>query len=128
MDAVKERSMIWGRLLAVLDEAESRAMYFTGKNITDDRLTNAKKAWNKFVRRPMTAYEQIYRIVLQAYMKRLPRETREYLEYELNKNIIRLQELEGFNNEPLKPEYLVGYQEQKLLMKNGKRKETEETA
>lgn len=123
MDEAKERSLIWGRLLAVLDEVESRAMYFTGKNITDDRLTNAKKAWNKFVRRPMTAYEQIYRIVLQAYMKRLPRETREYLEYELNRNIIRLQELNGFTNEPLKPEYLVGYQEQKMLMKNGKKKE-----
>lgn len=126
MDAVKERSEVWGRLLAVLDEAERRAMYFTGKDITDDRLTNAKKAWNKFVKRPMTAYEQIYRIVLQAYMKRLPRETREYLEYELNKNIIRLRELDGFNNEPLKPEYLVGYHEQKLLMKNGKKKEENE--
>lgn len=128
MDPVKERSLVWGKLLAVLDEAENRAMYITGKSVTDDRLTNAKKVWNKFVHRPITAYEQTYRIVLQAYMKRLPRETREYFEYELNKNIVRLQELNGFNNEPLKPEYLVGYQEQKFLMRNGKKKEEKESA
>lgn len=123
MEPNKERSFIWGKLLAVLDEIESRAMYITGRYIKDDRLTNAKKTWNKFVRKPMTAYEQIYKIVLQAYMKRLPYDTRRYFEHELEYCINRLQELDGFNNDSLTPEYLVGYHQQKSFMKNKNQKE-----
>lgn len=105
----KERAVIWGELLALLDEIERRAMYVSGKSDTENRLTNAKKAWNKYVRKPLSTYERVYQMMIQGYMRHLSVNSRDYFENEITKCINKLQELDGCNNDPLSEEYLVGY-------------------
>lgn len=119
------RSILWGRLLAILDEIERRSMYIanqTGRN--DDHMTNAKKYWGNFERTPMRVYNQIYKIIMQGYARRLKIESREYFDHEISNIIAQLQEIDGFNNGRLNEKYLVGYYEQQRSMrKKGKKDE-----
>lgn len=123
-DINKERSILWGRLLAVIDEIEKRSRYIAEKSgSSNDRLTNAKKYWGKFQRTPMTVYNQLYNFILQGYARRLSPDARSYFENEIGKLIARLYEIDGFDNQPLDENYLVGYYQQG--MKFRKRNENE---
>lgn len=122
-DVVKERSLLWGQLLAIMDEIERRSMYVAGQAGSDARMTNAKKYWGNFSQKPMTVYNQLYRLLMQGYARRLSSETRDYFDREIGKIITRLYEINGFNNTPLTETYLVGYYTQKEGMKYKERKE-----
>jgi len=115
-DINEERSALWGKLLAILDEIETRSMYIADSEKTKNRPTNAKKYWSKYSRTPMSVYNQLYKFVLQAYARRLKKDTRDYFEYEIGRIVTRLHEIDGFNNQPLNEYYLVGYYEQKEAM------------
>lgn len=118
------RSILWGRLLAILDEIERRAMYIAnqaGRN--DDHMTNAKKYWGNFERTPMRVYNQIYKIIMQGYARRLSVGARNYFEQEICGIVSQLNEIDGFNNHRLNEYYLVGYYEQQKAMKKNMKTE-----
>ena len=63
----KDRSYQFGRLLAVLDRAESDYYKKAGEN----RQTNASKYMTEFARHPLATYEHIHRFLEQAYLPRI---------------------------------------------------------
>jgi CRISPR-associated protein Csd1 len=123
MDAEMEKAILFGKLLAILDESERKATYDPEQKSSDKRLTNAKKLWNAYTRRPKTTFERLHSKVIQAYSRNLSGGTRQYMEDETMKLVNRLNELERFDNRPLKEEYLLGYYEQKEEIKNFKGKD-----
>lgn len=117
MDQEQKRAILYGRLLAILDEIERKAMYTADKSGSDNRLSNAKKLWNVYTRRPKTTFDRLYKIMMRAYMGRLAGGTRFRIENEIGELMNQLNEIEGFTNKPLKEEYLLGYYQQKEKMK-----------
>ena len=99
-----DRNFLFGRLLAVLDETETKAMY--GDN-DKERLTNAKRYWNAYSRRPARTYATIKRQVMP-YLKKLTNGQIAYLE-RITQEILSLMETEDFNDSPLDELYLPGY-------------------
>lgn len=125
MDAERERAMLFGGLLAIMDDMEQKALYDPEKNTSDKRLTNAKKLWSTYVRKPKTTFERLHSKIMQAYIERLSGGSRYYFENEIMILVNRLNEIERFDNRPLKEEYLLGYYEQKEKMKTRKNDKNE---
>jgi CRISPR-associated protein Csd1 len=123
MDVEKEKAILFGKLLAILDESERKATYDPEQQSSDKRLTNAKKLWNAYTRRPKTTFERLHSKVIQAYSGHLSGGTRQYMEDETMKLVNKLNEIERFDNRPLKEEYLLGYYEQKEEIRNFKGKD-----
>lgn len=98
------RDFLFGRLLAVLDETEARAMY---KEADKERLTNAKRYWNAYSRRPATTYATIKRQVMP-YLKKLSNAQIAYFE-SITQEIICLMGTDDFNDTALHEFYLPGY-------------------
>lgn len=125
MTPEQERSFLFGKLLAIIEETEQRAMYFTGR-AEENRLPNAKKYWSSYKNKPKTWYERLNTRMIQAYSRRLPKQTKEYFENESMRIIERLSEISGFDNRPLKEEYLLGYAEQRKIMHTSRNSEKAE--
>ena len=125
MELEKDRSYLFGQLLAILEKVEERALYLQ-ESKTDDRLTNAKKMWNVYTRRPAITYERLYSHIVRAYLKRLNPGARAKIENEIMQIINVLRETDGFNNNPLNERYLLGYyEEREKLMKSKGEKSNE---
>ena len=120
----KNRSYLFGRLLAIMEVMEQKAMYTGGSN-DEERLTNAKKLWNAYTRRPAITYDRLFKKLMQGYVGKLKPGTRNYFEKEIMEIVNALQKLDGFDNRPLKEEYLVGYYAQREKMMKSKEKENE---
>lgn len=120
MNQEQERAILFGKLLSIMDEIERKALYATNKELPDSRLTNAKKLWSTYVRRPMTTYSRLYEKMAQAYLEKLFGGTAEFLENEIQEVMIELESIDGFNNKPLKEEYLLGYYEQRNKIRSHK--------
>lgn len=120
MDREQERAVLFGRLLAVIDEIERSAMYAADKSGTDNRLSNAKKLWNVYTRRPKTTFDRLYKAMMQAYMGRLSGGARYWMENEVGTLMNQLNDLDGFTNKPLREEYLLGYYQQREKMRTAK--------
>lgn len=118
MDLGKDRSYLFGKLLAVLEKMEEEATYFKDSK-ADDRLTNAKKLWNVYTRRPAVTYERLYSHITRAYLRTLYAGTRRNRENEMMHIVNTLQSIDGFNNNRLDEKYLIGYyEEREKLMKS----------
>ena len=111
-------NVLWGRLLAVCDYMEMRALYERDENgkMVEMRTTNAKRYWNAFSSRPAKTYKTInenlkpYEKKLNGVENKLFTEwTSELMEY--------LTEANGFNSNALSEMYLPGYYLQMSLMK-----------
>lgn len=113
----KERAELFGRLLAIMDAIERKATYSSEQENANKRLTNAKKLWNAYTRRPMTTFERLNQKMKQAYEGRLTGGTASFMEDEITNLINRLNEINGFTNKPLREEYLLGYCAQRDKMK-----------
>lgn len=123
----KERAELFGRLLAIMDAIERKATYSSEQENSSKRLTNAKKLWNVYTRRPMTTFERLNQKMIQAYVGRLTAGTRSFMEDEVVKLVNRLNEIDGYTNKPLREEYLLGYCAQRDAMKwNKEENENEE--
>ena len=122
MELEKDRSYLFGQLLAILEKVEERALYLQ-ESKTDDRLTNAKKMWNVYTRRPAITYERLYSHIVRAYLKRLNPGARAKIENKIMQIINVLRETDGFNNNPLNERYLLGYYEEreKLIKSKGEK-------
>lgn len=110
------RDYLYGRLLAIADVLEERALSQAEKN----RPTNATRYMQQFSQRPFRTWKQIHDS-LTPYFMRLSGKAYYY------KNLIS--EVEGLftpddfiNNSPLSGEYLLGYycQRQKMWEKKDK--------
>ena len=113
-----DRNVLFGRLLAVYDYMEQRAMFEHDENgkVKDRRTTNAKRYWNAYSSRPANTFKTI-KENLVAYERRLNG-------YELMKfeewtgEIMGCFEGHGFDNAALTEKYLPGYYMQMEYMKN----------
>lgn len=122
----KERAELFGRLLAIMDAIERKATYGSEQENANKRLTNAKKLWSAYTRRPMTTFERLNQKMKQAYEGRLTGGTASFMENEITNIVNRLNEIHGFTNKPLREEYLLGYCAQREKMKWSKEEENEE--
>ncbi len=116
-DNINDRNVLFGRLLAVYDYMEQRAMFEYDENgkVKERRTTNAKRYWNAYSSRPAKTFKTI-RQNLIAYEKRLN-------DFELSKfeewtgEIMAYLSEKGFDNTALSEMYLPGYYQQMEYMK-----------
>lgn len=116
-DNGKDRSVLFGRLLAVYDYMEQRALFEYDENgkVREMRTTNAKRYWNAYSSRPARTSKTIRQNLL-AYEKKLNG-------YELMKfeewmgEIMTCLAESGYDNTALSEMYLPGYYQQMEYMK-----------
>lgn len=122
----QDRSYLFGRLLAVADMAEKSTF-----DPVDDRFreTNALKSMHAYISRPAAEWQKL-RVRLEPYLRKIPRlifsgkkiRRREY--YENMIGLIMNQFSAGdFNDVPLEPVFLIGYDAQKRAMAYRKEKD-----
>lgn len=116
-DNVNDRNVLFGRLLAVYDYMEQRAMFEYDENgkVKERRTTNAKRYWNAYSSRPAKTFKTIKQNLV-AYEKKLS-------DFELMKfeewtgEIMERLAGDGFDNTVLSEMYLPGYYQQMEYMK-----------
>ena len=114
---VDNRNVLFGRLLAIYDYMEQRAMFGYDENgkRKEGRPTNAKRYWNAYSSRPAKTSKTIKQNLIP-YEKRLSDfELRKFEEW--TGEIMTHLAGEGFNNKPLSEMYLPGYYLQTERMK-----------
>lgn len=117
-DNSNNRDVLFGRLLAVLDYKEKRAMFERDENgkIQDVRTTNAKRYWNTFSSRPSKTYKTI-KENLNSYERKLSGfEQKKFDDWE-GQIVNAIHACGGYNNRPLTEYYLPGYYQQMEYMK-----------
>lgn len=124
-ERIDDRNVLFGRLLAVCDYMEQRAMFEKDQNgkIIEQRTTNAKRYWNAFSRRPAKTYQIIHER-LNAYIEKLKGyEWKKFEEW--TSEIMSHISPSEFDNRALSEYYLPGYYLQMEYMKEAFRKNTE---
>lgn len=121
-DNVNDRSVLFGRLLAVYDYMEQRAMFERDEagKVKDRRMTNAKRYWNAYSSRPAKTFMTIKQNLV-AYEKKLKDYERNRFE-EWTGEIMAHMDASSFNNAALTEMYLPGYYQQMEYMKAAFRK------
>ena len=116
-DRINDRNVLFGRLLAVYDYMEQRAMFERDENgkVVESRTTNAKRYWNAYSSRPATTAKTIQQNLI-AYEKKLNGFQQKKFE-EWISEIMAHFTVENFNNMPLSEFYLPGYYQQMEYMK-----------
>lgn len=124
------RSVLFGRLLAVYDFLEQRAMFGYDENgkVKEQRATNAKRYWNAYSSRPAKTLKTIKQNLISYEKKLRDYELKKFEEW-TGEIMIHLAD-KGFDNRPLSELYLPGYYLQMEYMKselqNFKTKENEQ--
>lgn len=116
-DNVEDRNVLFGRLLAVYDYMEQRAMFEYDENgkVKERRTTNAKRYWNAYSSRPART--------LKTIKENLVSYERKIKDYELMKfeewtgEIMSHLDESKFNNKVLTEMYLPAYYQQMEYMK-----------
>ena len=117
------RSYLYGCLLAIADKAESSAY---DKEDRDKRITNARRYWNTFSRRPWQTW-LVIESRLRPYLDKLDGAARISYEKQLNAVMEKFRVADFENDSPLNPSYLLGYHHYMAhSYKNLKNKNTEE--
>lgn len=111
----KDRSYLFGRMLAVADVLERRAL---GRE--EKRATNAVRYMNSFSRHPERTW-QVIQAALQPYQAKLGRDAT-YLTKIIDEIAFQF-EPNDFNNTPLTGKYLLGYYSQRHALYQGKNNE-----
>lgn len=113
----KDRNVLFGRLLAVYDYMEQRALFERDENgkVKEMRTTNAKRYWNAYSSRPARTSRTI-RQNLIAYERKL--NDFELMKFEewTGEIMTRFAEKE-YDNTALSEMYLLGYYQQMEYMK-----------
>lgn len=117
-DNIADRNVLFGRLLAVYDYMEQRAMFEYDENgkVREQRPTNAKRYWNAFSSRPAKTSKTI-RQNLISYERKLNGFELAKFEDWIEEIMTRLAG-NGFDNTALSELYLPGYYQQMESMKN----------
>ena len=119
-DNLNDRNVLFGRLLAVCDYMEQRAMFEYDENgkVKDRRITNAKRYWNAYSSRPAKTFQTI-RQNLNAYERKLKDYEHKRFEEWMGEIMAQLGKLKnGFDNTALSERYLPGYYLQMEYMKD----------
>lgn len=120
----KDRSYLFGRLLAYAENVESYAMYASGG---ENRMTNAERLMNRFSQKPAATWD-ILNKQLVSYYKRLMA-VKPNMAYFMKNGINEILDMlgkENFTNEKLSEIYLIGYASQMLSFKAESNKENGE--
>lgn len=113
----KTRSYVFGRLIAVADYTEQLALWKS----KSDRITTATRVFNNFALNPAKTWQYI-RENLNNYFNKLDNNG-QYFKFLID-DITNLLSTEQFkSNQPLEPEYLIGYSHQMMKLKEKKDKE-----
>ncbi len=117
-DNKDDRNVLFGRLLAIYDYMEQRAMFERDENgaYKDQRTTNAKRYWNAFSSRPAKTSQTI-RQNLISYEKKLSDYERKKFDEWTEEIMVCLAE-HGYDNTALSELYLPGYYLQMEEMRN----------
>lgn len=117
-DNVNDRNVLFGRLLAVYDLMEQRAMFERDENgkVKEGRTTNARRYWNAFSSRPAKTFQTIKQNMIP-YEKKL--NGFQYKKFEeWTEEIMVYLAGAGFDNKPLSEMYLPAYYLQTEYMKH----------
>lgn len=116
-DNVDDRNVLFGRLLAVYDLMEQRAMFERDENgkVKEGRTTNAKRYWNAFSSRPAKTFKTIKQNMIPYEKKLTGFELKKFEEW-TEEIMVRLAGA-GFDNKPLSEMYLPAYYMQTEYMK-----------
>jgi CRISPR-associated protein Csd1 len=123
----KDRSYLYGRLLAVADYAEGNAL----KAANENRETNAKRFMHDIARKPFSKWEILHK-KLSVYMKKLLRKPHYNTYQKVDEMFIEIKDKftldEYSKNERLNGNFLLGYyhQIQDLFTKKDAKDSTEE--
>lgn len=125
-DNVSDRNVLFGRLLAVYDYMEQRAMFEYDENgkVRDRRTTNAKRYWNAYSSRPAKTAKTIKQNLISYEKKLSDFELRKFEEW--TGEIMVYLAANGFDNTALSELYLPGYYQQMEYMKKEFQKKNEE--
>ena len=117
-DNENDRSVLFGRLLAVYDFMEQQAMFEYDENgkVKEQRTTNAKRYWNAYSSRPARTLKAI-RQNLVPYEKKLKDYNRKRFEDWAGGIMMRM-DRNIYDNTPLSELYLHAYYQQMEWMKN----------
>ncbi len=117
-DNLKDRNVLFGRLLAVYDYMEQRAMFEYDENgkVKESRTTNAKRYWNAYCRRPGRTAQTIKENLI-SYERRLKDyELRKFEEW-IGGIMVQFSGNEFKDNTALSEMYLPGYYQQMDYMR-----------
>lgn len=116
-DNAEDRSVLFGRLLAILECMEERAMFEKDENgkTVKIRQTNAKRYWNAYSRRPAVTFKILYENLIP-YRSKLSAYEEQYFEECFQKIMDCLSE-NRYNNHALTENYLPAYYMQMKEMK-----------
>lgn len=118
----RDRDYQFGRLLAILNQIE-RVTYFSDGN---SRETNAMKYWSAFSRNPARTFA-VLRDRLVPYISKLYEGQKNKYEILIEEVLHNLTVINGYTNDPLKENYLLGYYNQDAAFRStAKEKEDEE--
>lgn len=125
-DNVKDRNVLFGRLLAVYDLMEQRAMFERDENgkVKEGRTTNARRYWNAFSSRPAKTFQTIKQNMIP-YEKKLNGFQLKKFEEWTEEIMVHLAG-PGFDNKPLSEMYLPAYYLQTAYMKQEFKKKEQE--
>lgn len=125
-DNVNNRSVLFGRLLAVYDFMEQRAMFGYDENgkVKERRTTNARRYWNAYSRRPGRTAKTIKENLISYARKLKDYELMKFEDWE-REIMIHFSEKEFQDSTPLSELYLPGYYQQMEYMKKAFQKKTE---
>ncbi len=117
-DNVNDRNVLFGRLLAVYDLMEQRAMFERDENgkVKEGRTTNARRYWNAFSSRPAKTFQTIKQNMIP-YEKKLNGFQYKKFEEWTEEIMVHLAGA-GFDNKPLSEMYLPAYYLQTEYMKH----------
>ena len=120
-----ERNYLYGRLLAVADVAEERAM---SKSEAASRQTNAVRYMQRFQQRPADTWSTLRGALLNPYLKRLD-DNGAYLSWLIVEITNRFEPGDMALQKPLDGRFLEGYsnQKKKLYTKNDRGQASKET-
>lgn len=124
-DNIGDRNVLFGRLLAVCDYMEQRAMfeYDESGRRKETRITNAKRYWNAYSSRPAKTFKTIKQNLI-AYERRL--NDFEIMKFEnWTSEIMEHFTKDGFDNRALSEMYLPAYYQQMEYMKKAFQKKEE---
>lgn len=114
-NSIRDRSYLFGRLLAVADVLENTALRSDEKK----RITNAERYMSAFSQHPSRTWEIIQKAI-QPYKARLGDKSVFYTK--MIDEILSKIEFEDFNDKPLKSVYLLGYSSQRQELYTKKQK------
>ena len=114
----KDRSYLFGCLLAIADKAERDAL--NGEN----RVTNARRLWSAFSARPYQTWK-IIEERLEPYLEKEPWIMTRYTKH-INEIMAKMSADDYSDNSKLSPMYLIGYHHYNALLWNAKEENNEE--